>query len=236
METLRINTSQNIDIEQSIASVGERIVATLLDIVIMGSYSIILGVISTGLRLKSVMFIGMLPLMFYGLLSELAMNGQSWGKKIMKIKVIKIDGSSTSFTSYFLRWVISLFEIFASLGSIALITIIINQKGQRLGDIAANTTIIRLKDNKVKHDIIVDFPSDYQIVYPEVSRLSINDIYTIQEVIEILKSNTFDAPKTPIARKTRTAIEQKMNIKSDQNPIAFFETVLRDYNFINSRV
>ncbi|PIO47659.1 MAG: hypothetical protein CMR00_08990 [[Chlorobium] sp. 445] len=43
-----------------------------------------------------------LPTMFYDLLFETFMNGQSIGKKPMNIKVIKVDGTQPSFLSYFI--------------------------------------------------------------------------------------------------------------------------------------
>ncbi|MFA9389973.1 MAG: RDD family protein [Prolixibacteraceae bacterium] len=236
MDTLSINTSQNIAIEQSIASVGERIAATLLDFLFMISYGVLLALVFSAFQQRSLMVIGGIPIFLYNLLSELFMNGQSWGKKIMKIKVITIDGTTTSFSSYFLRWIIGLIEILAFFGSLALITIILNRKGQRLGDLAANTSVIRLSNVKQKPSLFVDLPADYQLVYPEVARLSINDIYTIQEVLEIIKSLDSDLPRKTIAEQARAAVETKMNIKSELKHIPFFETLVRDYNFMNSRI
>lgn len=235
METLHIDTFQNIDIEQPIASVAERIVATILDLLFMSGYLVIMSLLSNVLHLSALMIVGVLPVLFYSLISELAMNGQSWGKKIMKIKVIKTDGTNTTFSSYFLRWITSLLEVFALLGSLALITIIINRKGQRLGDIAANTAVIRLREKNFKTTIFTEVPSDYTVVYPEAGKLSINDLYTIQEVLKILKSYDTDVDKKAMAQKARIAVEKKLNITSEQKSMQFFETLIRDYNFINSR-
>ena len=235
METLHIDTFQNIDIEQPIASVAERIVATILDLLFMSGYLVIMSLLSNVLHLSALMIVGVLPVLFYSLISELAMNGQSWGKKIMKIKVIKTDGTNTTFSSYFLRWITSLLEVFALLGSLALITIIINRKGQRLGDIAANTAVIRLREKNFKTTIFTEVPSDYTVVHPEAGKLSINDLYTIQEVLKILKSYDTDVDKKAMAQKARIAVEKKLNITSEQKSMQFFETLIRDYNFINSR-
>lgn len=237
MDTLKIDTSQNIEIEQPIASIGERISATILDMLFILSFIVIMALIAGGLHYGWMIYLVYIPIALYSLVSELSMDGQSWGKKILKIKVVKIDGTPATFSSYFLRWVLRLIEILAMFGSLAMITIILNRKGQRLGDMAANTTVIRLRNNSLKETIYTQIPDNYTVVYPEVSQLSTSDIYTIKEVLELLKSKTDKTEqKYSLAQKAREAIERKLNIKANQKTGVFFQTVLRDYNFINNRL
>ena len=235
MDTLKIDTSQNIDIEQPIASIGERIAAMLLDFLFMMSYIAIFAIIAGGLHYSWMLLVVYLPVAFYSLISELSMNGQSWGKKILKIKVIKMDGTPTSFSSYFLRWIIQLVEVFAFFGSLATITIILNRKGQRLGDIAANTTVIRLRNRSFKGTIFTQIPDNYTVVYPEITKLSAEDINTIKEVLELLNSTKNQSQTVVILTKTRQVIERKLNIQSNQDTVRFLQTIISDYNFINSR-
>jgi len=235
MDTLKIDTSQNIDIEQPIASIGERIAATLLDMLFIMSYFIIAAIIAGGLHYNWMLFFLFIPVSLYSLTSELAMNGQSWGKKILKIKVVKIDGTPTTFSNYFLRWILRLIEIIAFFGSLATITIILNRKGQRLGDIAASTTVIRLRNKSLKESIYTQLPDNYTVVYPEASKLSMNDIYTIKEVLELLESSDDKWKTATMGLKAHEAIEHKLGIRANQKTVAFFQTILTDYNFINSR-
>ncbi len=236
MDTLKIETSQNIDIEQPIASIGERFAATLLDMLFIMSYLLVLGLIYQGLHSKVLLLIGLLPVVLYSIVSEMAMNGQSWGKMILKIKVVKMDGTPTSFSSYFLRWVLRLVEILAMFGTLATITIILNRKGQRLGDIAANTAVIRLRNKSLRETIYMQIPDNYTIVYPEVSRLMTSDIYIIKEVIELIKSRNKTTRTVTIAQTAHEAIERKLEIKVAQKTEAFFQTLLRDYNFMNRSI
>ncbi|HET6556849.1 MAG TPA: RDD family protein [Prolixibacteraceae bacterium] len=236
MDIIKIDTSQNIEIEQSIASVGERIAATILDIIFIAIFIATLAIIAGGLHYGWMLYLVYIPVAGYNLLSELFMNGQSWGKKILKIKVVKIDGTPATFSSYFLRWIFRMIEVIGSAGSLAMIVIILNRKGQRLGDMAANTTVIRLRDKSLKETIYTHLPDDYTVMYPEVSRLSVDDIYTIKEVLELLRSPKNKTTQTlSMAQKAREAIEKKLNIKTDQKTGSFFQTIITDYNFINSR-
>jgi len=235
MDTLKIDTSQNINIEQPIASIGERIAATLLDMLFIMGYVIIVALMAGGLHYRWMLFFVFLPVALYSLACEILMNGQSWGKKILKIKVVKSDGTPATFSRYFLRWILRLVEILVVFGSLATITIILNRRGQRLGDIAANTTVIRLRDKSLKETIYTQIPDNYTVVYPEASKLTTIDIYTIKEVLELLRSKHKTRQQFAVAQKAHEAIERKFCIKSDQKTDAFFQTILRDYNFINSR-
>ena len=235
MDTLKIDTSQNIDIEQPIASIGERIAATLLDMLFIMVYLFFLGILYGGSLSKVFLSVGLIPVSIYSIVSELVMNGQSWGKQILKIRVVKMDGTPTTFSSFFLRWVLRIIEVVVFFGSLATITIILNRKGQRLGDIAANTAVIRLRNKSLRETIYTNLPDNYTAIYPEVSKLSVNDIYTIKEVLEVLRSRQNISQAFTVSQKAREAIERKLNIKSDQDTVAFFQTILRDYNFINSR-
>lgn len=236
MDTIKIDTTQNVEIEQTIASVGERIAATLLDMIFLLGYVLLTGIIAGGFNYGWMLYLVYIPVALYNLLCELFMNGQSLGKKILKIKVVKIDGTAASFSSYFLRWILRMVEVLCMFGSLALIVIILNRKGQRLGDIAANTTVIRLRNNSLKETIYTNIPDNYTLTYPEVSKLTVDDIYTIKEVLTLLKSTTNKNLQTLyIADKAKEAIEQKLNIISNQKTGSFFQTILYDFNFINSR-
>lgn len=236
MDTLKIDTSQNIEIEQPIASVGERIAATILDVIFITIYIATVAFIAGGLHYGWMLYFVYIPVAGYNILSELFMNGQTWGKKILKIKVVKVDGTPATFSSYFLRWVFRMIEVIGTAGSLAMIVIILNRKGQRIGDMAANTTVIRLRERSLKETIYTHIPDDYTVVYPEVFKLSVDDIYTIKEVLEVLKSPKNKNEHTlAMAQKAREAIEKKLNIKTEQKTGSFFQTIIRDYNFINSR-
>ena len=235
MDIINIDTSQYIDIELPIASIGERIVATIIDILFIGCIIAFIAFVAGGSTNRWMMFLVSIPIALYSIISELAMNGQSWGKKIMKIKVVKLDGTPTTFSSYFLRWITRIIEIYGMFGSLALITIILNRKGQRLGDIAANTTVIRLLDKSLNKTFYAQVPDNYTVVYPEVSLLSVNDIYTIQEVLELLRSKHITEQLLSLARKAHGAIEQKMDVKANQKTEEFFQTIIADFNFINSK-
>jgi uncharacterized RDD family membrane protein YckC len=97
MQTITIQTSQNIDIEYDLAGVGDRIVAYIIDVLIYGAYLIVAGLVSKIFESKEGLcqFMYFLPVLLYQLLCELVLNGQSIGKKVKNIKVISLGDSNT---------------------------------------------------------------------------------------------------------------------------------------------
>ncbi len=235
MENIRIQTSQNVDIEYELASIGDRILATLLDYVFFVAYFLILLLINTytkGFMVKNVamIVIWMLPVLLYDLVCEASLQGRSFGKIIMKIKVVKVDGTPASFGAYLLRWLLRIIDTRLLSGGVALIAILINGKGQRVGDMAAGTTVIKLKYRVSINDTILNKPiPEYQLVFQEVSKLTDNDIAIIKEVMLVsLRTNNTEAIDK-LAKKTKAI----MNISSNLPDTEFLATVVQDYSFYN---
>jgi uncharacterized RDD family membrane protein YckC len=239
MHEIQIETTQNVTIEYKIGSVGDRIIANLIDLLILIGYTIALVLLISQLKLKpGIAGVVMLyiPVFFYDLLCETFLNGQSFGKKIRKIKVVKMDGSQPNFLSYFLRWILRPVDIWFTYGSVALITILINGKGQRLGDLAANTTIIKLKDEATLDDtILMKVKEDYVPNFPQVSVLNDKDIGVIKEVLE--RVSKIDDPFVfdKIVTKCKNVILEKLGTNTDLRSITFLQTILRDYNYLNNK-
>lgn len=241
MMQLTINTTQNVNINFTSASVGDRLLAQILDLLVKAAYIILviflfeitdLSKIFNGLDQWSIMavisLIG-LPVMFYSLVQESFWEGQTIGKKIAKIKVIKLDGYQASFGDYLIRWLFRIVELSVGNGLIALIAMIVNKRNQRLGDMAAGTAVISLKNNiNINHTILQEVNNDYVPTYPMVIKLSDNDVRIIKENFE--KAVAIRDYATLI--KLREKIIQVTGIKNQSvNDQDFIKTLLKDYNY-----
>ena len=245
MQTIEIQTAQNVNIEYPVASVGDRVVAAIIDQLIMIGYLIafifvyiwILNITEgTSLEFPVAYFIiFFLPLFFYHLLCETFLNGQSFGKKIMKMRVVKTDGSQAGIGSYFLRWILAPIDLYFTYGAVGLITMLVNGKGQRLGDLAANTTVVKLKaEVKLDDTILLTTPANYEVMFPQVSALSDKDIAIVKAVLDMNYKNPDIILYEQMLQKAKTAIEMKTGINSSLRPITFLDTVLKDYNYLLS--
>lgn len=243
MSKIQIETAQNVTIEYELASVADRLLATLLDYLIIFAYVIGLFIISAiwggifnakfGVALGIIFY---LPVFFYDLICEVFLGGQSIGKKIKKIKVVKLDGSQPTVLNYFLRWVLKPVDIFFTYGSVAIVTILVNGKGQRLGDLAANTTVIKTKvEASLDDTIYLDINRNYEVIFPQVSLLNDQDIATIKEVIDRMILVPDIESYYKILIKTKEVISQKMGIASDMHALEFLGVIIKDYNYVHNR-
>jgi uncharacterized RDD family membrane protein YckC len=242
MQTIEIQTTQNVNIEYPIASVGERIVASIIDFLIMIGYFIAifflfmwLLYVTDGTDLYFPVAYGViffLPIFFYHLLCETFLNGQSFGKKIMKMRVVKLDGSQAGIGSFFLRWILAPIDYFLY-GAVGIVTMIINGKGQRLGDLAAHTTVVKLKtEAKLEDTILRATPVNYEVKYPQVSTLTDKDIAIVKAVLDMNYKKPDLLMYEDMLQKTKDAVEKKIGVTTTLHPLNFLDTVLKDYNYL----
>ncbi len=243
MVELQINTTQNVNINFTAASVGERILAYGIDWVIKIAYvivvyQVIFNVFSVDRMVEdmdrwsqiAIYVTFYLPAMFYTLIFETLLDGQTIGKRIMKIKVVKIDGYQASLSDFVIRWFFRIVDLNMMSGVVALITIITSPKNQRLGDMTAGTSVIALKNKvNISHTILEELESDYIPTYPNVIKLSDNDARIIKETFT--KARSTKDYKTLI--KLRNKIIEVVEIKEvkQSNDVAFIDTILKDYNY-----
>ena len=122
---------------------------------------------------------------FYDIISELLFNGQSLGKYIMKIKVISLDGGRPRLGQYLLRYIFRLVDFGLTLQIGAIISVALTENKQRIGDIVANTTLVKTK-TRTGIDMLnyVHLEEDYQPEFPDAILLTDGDISLIHEVLK----------------------------------------------------
>ncbi len=241
MTNLKISTTQNVNLDYKIVSIGERILALLIDLFIFFLYFFIIDIITSFLDeifsddwtvfgLQSLLF---LPVMFYSLYMHILFNGRTVGKMILKIRVVKVDGSPVHWSNFMIRWMLRLVDLWIFLGSISILTILFSDKGQRLGDAAAGTVVISTKNKvKITHTILEEVNDDYTPKFLSVTKLSDKDIRLIKETFIIAKrSNDFKTLKA-----LRTKVETVLEINSDLYDLQFIDTILKDYNYFTQNM
>lgn len=238
MDNFQIETAQNVNIVQNVAGIGDRIVAYIVDGLVIGAYVILIYVVIIGFFISDIdlsdsallilfMAIG-LPILLYHLLFEMFWNGQSPGKKIMKIRVVKLDGSKPAFSNYLLRWLLRVIDFGLASGAVALVTILINGRGQRLGDLAAATTVISEKTPiQFSQTILMDLPEDYEPMYPQVTVFSDSEIQTIKNVYTNAKYGGNHNVILKLSNKVATVME----VTFEETPMVFIDKVIKDYNY-----
>jgi len=237
MQTIAIKTAQNIDIDYEVAGLGERILARLIDYALYLAVYLIYIWTNGSHYHPSVFYSFTLPqilfLIFYGfydIITELLFNGQSLGKYIMKIKVISLDGGRPRLGQYLLRYIFRLVDFGLTLQIGAIISVAVTENKQRIGDIVANTTLVRTKTRAGIDTLnFVDIEEDYQPVIPEAVMLADSDISLIHEVL-----NHFNKTADVIfvdRMAERICKQLDITIPPDLTSYKFLVAVLKDHNY-----
>ena len=240
MASIRVHTAQNVTLEYEIASLGDRIVAAIIDYVILIAWAmlcamlVVIPVISGSIVSESsfgpvailLAFVAYAPLVFYNLVCEVFFNGQSIGKKARDIKVMRLDGTAPSIGDYLLRWLLRIIDLqFA--GFVAIITIAATQRGQRLGDLAAGTTVVKVRPNMGFDATLAGLSpmAGYQVVFPQVAVLADHDVALVRQLLQQVSSRSNYEVLNQLANKVKTLT----GIQTDLQDEPFLKTVLRDY-------
>lgn len=227
MSTIRIHTTQNVSLEYEIASVGDRIVATLIDYTLYLTWFVLCAVALHGLTIRwdpAVITLLLLPTTFYFLACEAFLNGQTLGKKACHVRVMRLDGTAPGLGDYCLRWLLRPFEVLFLFGAPALLTILVNGKGQRLGDLAAGTTVISLR-RRAGPPAAEMIPAGYRPVFVQAALLSDHDAALVRR---LLYQGTQKENFT-LLNETANKVKSLTGIATDLPDLPFLQTVLRDH-------
>ncbi len=149
---------EEIDLQLEVANVGSRTLAILIDLALGGMilfivYSLMLLLtrdVTRDLvtRFSTHAILTLLLLLIFGFqwgyfnLFEWIWNGQTPGKRLLHLRVIKVDGTPVSWIDILLRNLSRPIDTFGPMGLIGLLMIFVSRKAQRLGDLMARTLVI----------------------------------------------------------------------------------------------
>ncbi|PRX55488.1 RDD family protein [Flagellimonas meridianipacifica] len=241
MGNLQINTTQNVNLDYKIVGIGERIVSFLIDGLILYMYAILVNLIGDAISYvyedtwtqRGLIALIFLPAMFYSLLMHSIFNGRTVGKMLLKMRVVRVDGTPVHWSNYLVRWMLRLVDIWIFLGSIGILSILFSEKRQRVGDAAAGTVVISTKNKtKVSHTILEEVEEQYQPQFTNVTVLTDKDVRLIKETYLIAKkSSDFKTLKA-----LRVKVESILNTNSELYDAPYLDTVLKDYNFYTQKM
>ena len=238
MPTIDIRTTQNVTIEYELASLWERMVALIIDAVIVATLDFFLvSLISSAIGGGGMMGVvySLLPIimfMIYQLLSEVLADGRSWGKKIMSLKVVRLDGEEPGLSDYLLRAVFHIVDTLLSVGILGALLISSTRQRQRLGDMTANTTVIRTKHQVqfALEDILrINTLSNYEPQYPQVRQFNEQDMLLIKGVIARCSKYQNPAHQEALNELVQTVCDKLDLQEEPRDKIKFLKTLIRDY-------
>ena len=240
MQHIEIQTTQNVTIDYELASLQDRFVAMLIDGVIVLAFCIGIIFLASSIIgqlfetdnsfLMIISFVPIITFMGYHLVSEIVANGQSWGKKIMHLKVVRLDGEEVGLSDYLLRAIFHIVDTLFSGGIIAAIMIASSQRKQRLGDMTANTVVIRLKPSLQKglNDILT-IVQNHEPIYLAAKHFNEADMLLAKSMVERYKKYPNAAHRAALDLMVERFSQLLELAEIPQNKIEFLNTLVLDY-------
>ena len=249
MKTIEITTAQKVTIQYELASIGNRFTALFIDLAIwIGSLILISQIFAPflfdrfGILNLFFTYLFVIPVvLFYTLFSEILLDGQTLGKKVVGLKVVKLNGDSADSFDYVIRWAFRFIDIWLSAGSVGAMLISSSNYNQRLGCLLSGTTVIKKKSSRSYHlNEILNIQSldDYEPVYPQVIKLSEKDLLFLKKTVERYNKYRNEAHRKAIndlvqKLKEILEIDKIPSGKSNANPVGdkiqFLKIILSDY-------
>lgn len=155
-DRISIATPEGVDLEVTLAGLGSRFVAFLIDSAIQ--WSVLLAVVlaggaavdSTGdgeaaaIAFGIIFLVALFLLQFaYPVLFETLGSGRTPGKRWTGLRVVKVGGGPVTFMPSAIRNILRLVDGIPGFYLVGTIAVLATERNQRLGDLAASTVVVR---------------------------------------------------------------------------------------------
>ncbi len=158
-EFLQIGTPENVVFDYEVAGIGSRFLAALVDTTLILLVDSLIAIVATiafqiaarsfsafedagGWVIAVVSLTVFVVMGGYYMVFEALWNGQSPGKRLVNLRVIRADGTPITLTESLIRNFMRLIDFFPFGYGLAFITMFIDKQSRRLGDIAAGTLVV----------------------------------------------------------------------------------------------
>ena len=236
MDKIVIETPEHIELEYELAGLGSRFVAVFIDSIIMGVVDLILliilmlttpGIMEKGVfgLFSSVFASIIVVLMFlvvfgYFIFFESLWTGQTPGKRIAQIQVIKDNGEPVRFTDALIRNLFRIIDFLPGWYVVGIITILLNKRNKRVGDMVANTIVVRLKHD-LKPTVLPDLKVKTEL-HIDIHKINEEEYGLIRNFL-LRRNDLMSNARFELARKISMPLMKKLDIDPSE---ADFEELL----------
>jgi len=238
MRRIEIITPQHVTVTYQVASVRDRALAFLIDVIILaGTSSLISSLVYLSFdetrTIEAMLILLLSPVIFfYSFGFEVFTNGQSPGKIAIGVRVIKLNGEELTLSDYMLRWAFRWIDIWASIGSVAALQVSSSGKGQRLGDLLADTSVVKVQSDfkvNLKDLLAIKDNSKHEVMYPEVAQMTEAEMLMIKVALDQAKKFKNKA-HFEVLESCAENLTERLNLPRKKQPAEFLlNRLLVDY-------
>lgn len=153
-DRISVATPEGVTLEATLAGVGSRFAAALLDqllrFAVLGALLIVVGALRAagagipgGVALAG-LFVAVFFVQFaYDVVFETLASGRTPGKRWMGLRVVRLGGAPVGFVASSVRNVLRIVDALPAFYLVGILSVMFTKNNQRLGDLAAGTVVVR---------------------------------------------------------------------------------------------
>jgi uncharacterized RDD family membrane protein YckC len=153
-DRLVIETPEHVQFSYELAGLGSRFVALLVDMLLQGAVlALLIGIVlrlphllpdwNPGITVWVLLSFSALFSLAYFIILELLWQGQTVGKRLMGLRVIRTNGTAIGFSESAVRNLLRLLDALPAFNAVGALFIFFSRHCQRVGDFAAGTLVVR---------------------------------------------------------------------------------------------
>ena len=155
-DELQVATPERVAVDLPIAGLGSRAMAYVVDVGLLSAIAMVayftltffMDPYTTALGLSGLARTLSLVAVFFGMwiywaLLEVLWNGQTLGKRLLRIRVVRSDGSPVTVFASAVRNLLRIVDFLPACYPVGLITMLVDKRHRRLGDLLAGTVLVR---------------------------------------------------------------------------------------------
>ena len=167
-DDLVVSTPERVAFQYEIAGIGSRFLAQFIDVLIITAVQtvITIGAVALGGIFNSIQIFGLVELILtfiliagYFLISEAAWNGQTLGKRFVRLRAVGDHGEPLTIGQAAIRNLIRVVDFLPAFYAIGIVTMFSNSRAKRLGDFAAGTLVVRDRERISLYDLASTAPT-----------------------------------------------------------------------------
>ncbi len=252
LDSIAIESPEKIVFHYSIAKTGVRIAAYIVDVIVQFMviavliiFFMLFGFIDAGAATRTfdqgfvylaIAFFYLLYFFFqwgYFVFFEMFKQGQSPGKRTMKIRVIKSNGEPLDFSTIVLRNLIRSVDNFPVFHFMGGLISILDKKSRRLGDLVAGTLVVReitfdLSEPSYETRFTTPRRQDSSLRFS--NRLNEQELFIIRKFLKE-RDNLTEDKQVELAEKLAARVRERAGVaETIHDPIEFLEEIYRSHS------
>jgi uncharacterized RDD family membrane protein YckC len=215
-DVISIDTPEGVPLELTLAGVGSRFLAAIVDTAIQGATVLVIFLFASlaggsGPVVAVATIFGFLVFLGYDILFETKASGRTPGKRLTGLRVVRRGGGPVGFRTSAVRNLLRVVDLLPGAYLVGIISILATKQNQRVGDLAAGTLVLR--EIKATIPIAAVPPADAQLVGEvgdwDVSGVTAEEVATVRRFLERRPGLT-QAARSRLARELTTRLYPKV--------------------------